>query len=378
MDMVFYNDQEQAMNKNLQKKIPVGVLGATGMVGQKFIQLLENHPWFRVVCIAASKRSAGRTYGEAVRDRWCQDTEIPSEIKIQRVYEVGNDLGAISNRVAFAFSALSMPKEQIREIEERYAESGVPIVSNNSAHRWTADVPMMIPEVNPHHSDLIDIQRNNRKWKKGFIIVKPNCSTQSFVPVLDAWKAFEPLRVIVSTYQSISGAGKTFTNWPEMRDNVIPFIPGEEKKSEMEPLKILGTIQNQSLVMAAMPQISATCVRVPVTDGHMISASVAFKNKPSGQDLLDAITEYKNPIKELNLPSEPEEFLKYFNEEDRPQTLSERLYGKGMSITVGRLREDPVLHWKFIALSHNTIRGAAGGAILTAELLTKKGYLSGE
>jgi len=364
------------MNTIPQKKMPVGVLGATGMVGQKFIQLLENHPWFQVVCIAASKRSAGKTYKDAVENRWCQDTEIPSAIQNQLVYEVENDFTTIGNQITFAFSALSMEKEQIRKIEERYAESGVPIVSNNSAHRWTPDVPMMIPEVNPHHSDLIDIQRKNRNWQKGFIIVKPNCSTQSYVPVLDAWKKFEPLRMIVSTYQSISGAGKTFTNWPEMKDNIIPFIPDEEEKSEMEPLKIFGNIQNQSLVMATTPQISATCVRVPVTDGHMISASVAFKNKPSRQNLLDAITEYKNPIKEFNLPSETGEFLKYFNDEDRPQTLSERLYGKGMSITIGRLREDPVLHWKFIALSHNTIRGAAGGAVLTAELLTKKGYLS--
>ncbi len=363
------------MNDSIQNKIPVGILGATGTVGQKFIQLLENHPWFQVVCLAASSRSRNKPYKKAVKNRWTQDTKIPAPIEDLIVYEVEKDIKTITSQVAFVFSAIYMEKDRVRSVEAKYAESGIPVISNNSAHRWTEDVPMMIPEINPHHSELINIQRKNRNWGKGFIAVKPNCSTQSYVPVLEAWKPFGPLKLIVSTYQAISGAGKTFDTWPEMKDNVIPFIPGEEEKSEKEPLKILGHINQQGLIMATTPTISSTCIRVPVTDGHMVSASVEFIKKPSKQDLVAAIANFQNPIQKFNLPSEPGEFIKYFEEEDRPQTLTERSLGKGMSIAVGRLREDPIMQWKFIALSHNTIRGAAGGGILTAELLTKTGFI---
>jgi aspartate-semialdehyde dehydrogenase len=367
---------EYTIMKNcIHKKIPVGILGATGTVGQKLILLLENHPWFQIVCVAASSRSKDKPYEDAVENRWSQDIPIPSPVKNSTVYDVERDRKTIAGQIVFAFSALSTTKEKVRKIEGEYAEAGIPIISCNSAHRWTEDVPMIIPEVNPHHSDLIYIQRKNNNWKKGFIVVKPNCSIQSYVPVLDAWKIFTPLKVIVSTYQAISGAGKTFESWPEMKDNVIPFIPGQEEKSEMEPLKIWGRIDKQRFRPATIPKISSTCIRIPVTDGHMVSVSVEFKKKPSRQDLIEAIHHFQNPIQDLHLPSDPGTFLKYYDQDDRPQTSSERWLGKGMSIAVGRLREDPILHWKFVALSHNTIRGAAGGAILTAELLAKKGFI---
>lgn len=363
------------VNMSNQEKIPVGILGATGMVGQRFISLLENHPWFEVKCVAASSRSAGRAYKEAVENRWVLNSKIPEQINNLRVFEVESDREKIASDVKFVFSALNMSKDKIRDIENNYASMGIPVVSNNSAHRWTEDVPMIIPEVNPQHIELIDIQRKNRKWEKGFIVVKPNCSIQSYVPVIEAWKEFSPEKVIVSTYQAISGAGKTFKNWPEMRDNVIPFIPGEEEKSEEEPKKVWASIIDGKLQFSPLPKISATCVRVPVTDGHLVSVNVEFKTKPKKEDLVNAILNFNNPIKDLNLPSSPEILLKYFEEEDRPQTLLDRDLGGGMGIGIGRIREDSVLHWKFVALSHNTIRGAAGGAILTAEMLTKKGYI---
>ncbi len=359
----------------LKNKIPVGILGATGMVGQRFVSLLENHPWFEVVCVAASSRSAGKPYREAVENRWSLKGEIPVKIGELPVFEVERDIENISKKIVFAFSALSLDKEKIREIENNYAEIGIPIVSNNSAHRWTEDVPMIIPEINPHHVELIDIQKENRGWEKGFIVVKPNCSIQSYVPVLEAVKEFGVEQVIVSTYQAISGAGKTFETWPEMEDNVIPFIPGEEEKSEDEPMKIWGKIVNGKLELATKPKISSTCIRVPVTDGHMVSVNVKFKTPPLKEEFINAVENFQNPIGELNLPSSPEKFLKYFYEDDRPQTRLDRNLENGMGISVGRLREDTILDWKFVALSHNTIRGAAGGAILVAELLTKKGYI---
>ncbi len=358
-----------------KNKIPVGILGATGMVGQRFVALLENHPWFEVVCVAASSRSAGKLYREAVENRWSLKSKIPAKIGELLVLEVERDIEKISEEIVFAFSALSLDKAKTKEIENSYAGIGIPIVSNNSAHRWTEDVPMIIPEINSHHIGLIDIQKKNRGWGRGFIVVKPNCSIQSYVPVLEALKKFGVEQVIVSTYQAISGAGKTFETWPEMEDNVIPFIPGEEKKSEDEPMKIWGEIVNGKLELAAKPKISSTCIRVPVTNGHMVSVNVKFRTRPTKEEFINAIENFRNPIGGSNLPSSPEKFLQYFYENDRPQTRLDRDFGNGMGISVGRLREDTILDWKFVALSHNTIRGAAGGAVLVAELLTKKGYI---
>jgi aspartate-semialdehyde dehydrogenase len=360
-----------------RKKIPVAVLGATGMVGQRFVTLLADHPWFELKVVAASARSAGRSYADAVEGRWAPNTPIPPAIAGITVLEVEKDDKAIAGTVSLAFSAVDMDKARIRAFEEHYAGMDVAVVSNNSAHRWTEDVPMMIPEINPQHADLIAIQRRNRGWKRGLIVVKSNCSIQSYVPVLHALRAFEPERAIVSMYQAISGAGKTFATWPEMTDNVIPFIGGEEKKSEIEPMKIWGEIRNGKLELAARPVISATCIRVPVTDGHMASVNVSFSKPADRESLIRAIREFKNPVADLGLPSSPESFLRYFDEEDRPQTRLDRDLGKGMTISVGRLREDPILGWRFVALSHNTLRGAAGGGVLTAEFLAAKGLVEG-
>lgn len=357
------------------KKVKVGILGATGMVGQRFITLLEDHPWFEIVCVAASPLSAGKTYGEAVFGRWKMDQEIPKEVKKLKVRAVEDDLEKIASEVNLVFSALDIDKEKIKEIEIKYAQKNIAVVSNNSAHRFSHDVPMIIPEVNPDHIKLIDSQRKNRGFEKGLIAVKPNCSIQSYVAILNTLKRFKPLQVAVTSIQAISGAGKTFQDWPEMTDNVIPFIKGEEEKSEKEPLKIWGQIKNGKIENATMPQISATCIRAPVTDGHMVSCSVLFDKKPTKEEILDAISSYDNPIKDLHLPSAPEKFIKYFVEEDRPQTKIDRDFENGMGFTMGRLREDPLFHWKFVALSHNTVRGAAGGAILLAELLYMKGYI---
>ncbi|MBN2030846.1 aspartate-semialdehyde dehydrogenase [bacterium] len=361
---------------NSEKKIPVGVLGATGMVGQRFVSLLADHPWFELSVVAASSRSAGQSYRDAVEGRWSLNTPIPENIGNLKVYEVEADMGKIADQIDFAFSAMSLDKSKVREVEDRYAEMDIPVVSANSAHRWTEDVPMIIPEINPHHVELIDIQRKNRNWGKGCIAVKPNCSIQSYVPVLEALKSFGLEKVIVSTYQAISGAGKTFKSWPEMEDNVIPFIGGEEKKSEDEPMKIWGEIKNSKLVLAEKPIISATCIRVPVTDGHMATVNVELRKNPAKEELIDTIKQFQNPIESLHLPSSPEAFMTYFEEDDRPQTALDRDLGRGMGIGVGRLREDPVLGWKFVALSHNTLRGAAGGAVLVAELLMEKGYIT--
>ncbi|MDM7925376.1 MAG: aspartate-semialdehyde dehydrogenase [bacterium] len=357
------------------KKIRVGLLGATGTVGQRFAALLERHPWFEVVRLAASERSSGRPFSEAVAGRWSQASPVPAALRDLRVLEVEKDIREIADSVDLVFSAMSLDKERIRKIETDYAAAGVAVVSANSAHRLTEDVPMLMPEVNPGHIGLVDIQRRNRGWATGLIAVKPNCSIQSYVPVLEAWKSFGPERVVVSTYQAISGAGKTFETWPEMRDNVIPLIPGEEKKSEEEPLKIWGTLEAGRLVHAGKPLISATCIRVPVTDGHMASFSVAFRAKPKREELIEAIRSFRDPLLPLGLPSSPKKFLTWFDEDDRPQTRLDRDLENGMGISAGRLREDPILDWKVVALSHNTLRGAAGGAVLIAELLVKKGYV---
>lgn len=357
------------------KKLRVGILGATGMVGQRFITLLDNHPWFEVTCLAASPQSAGQKYSKAVKGRWLMQVAIPTALKDTVVLAVEHDMSAIAEQVDFVFSALDMKKDQIKRIENEYAELGVPVVSNNSAHRWTEDVPMIIPEVNPEHSILVQAQRKKHGWKRGFIAVKPNCSIQCYVPPLHALRQFGLEQVSVTTYQAISGAGKNFATWPEMVDNVIPFIGGEESKSEEEPRKVWGSIKNGRLAIAKKPIISATCIRVPVTDGHMASVQVKFKKKPSYAQILQAWKKFENPLSALKLPSAPKEFLHYFEEENRPQTKLDRDLGEGMSIGIGRLREDPLFHYKFVALSHNTIRGAAGGAILLAELLVKQGYI---
>ncbi len=357
------------------KKIKVGVLGATGMVGQRFITLLAAHPWFDIVSLVASPSSAGKTYEEAVSGKWRIDQAIPESVKTINVQAVEDDLATIANTVELVFSALDMDKEKIKEIEIAYAAKDVVVVSNNSAHRWTADVPVIMPEVNPDHIVLIDSQRKKRGWKKGCIVVKPNCSIQSYVTILTALKTFQPQQVHVTSLQAISGAGKTFEMWPEMIDNIIPLIGGEEEKSEQEPLKIWGSLKKDHIVNAETPVISATCIRVPVTNGHMASVSVRFAKKASKEGLLNNIYMFQNPLSLLGLPSYPHELIHYFEDEDRPQTKLDRDFEHGMGISMGRLRPDELFDWKFVALSHNTLRGAAGGAVLVAELLKAKGYI---
>lgn len=357
------------------KKIPVGILGATGMVGQRFVELLTNHPWFEIKVLAASDRSAGKAYKEVLGKRWVSSNKIPKNISGMKVSTVEKDIEVISRSVCLVFSAMDLEKGKIKKIEEDYAGKGVFVVSNNSAHRETKDVPMIIPEVNPHHLEIINTQRKKRGWKTGGIIVKSNCSIQSYVAVLEALALYEPIKVIVTSCQAISGAGKTFERWPEMIDNVIPYIGGEEEKSEQEPLKIWGKVINGKIENAKKPFISATCIRIPVTDGHMASVSVKFGKKVMKSQIVKAIKNYKNPIAKLNLPSSPKSFLEYFEEDDRPQNKKERNLGNGMTISVGRIRKDPILDYKFVALSHNTLRGAAGGAVLAAELLRAKNYI---
>lgn len=361
--------------KNVNNKIPAGILGATGMVGQRFISLLEDHPWFEVVCVAASERSAGKNYAEAVGNRWAQKKPMPKKIGKLLVYSVEHDAETIAKKVKFVFSAIEAEKEFIKHIEEAYASVGIPVVSNNSAHRWTDDVPMIMPEINPHHLSMIDAQRKNRGWEKGFIVTKPNCSIQCYVPLLHAWREFEPRNVIVSTYQAISGAGKTFETWPEMVDNVIPYIDGEEEKSEKEPSKIWAEIKNGRFELADMPKISANCIRVPVSDGHMAAINIQFKKEVDKDELAEAIRNLHNPLEELRLPSAPQPFITYFEEDNRPQTRLDRDLLGGMGISVGRIRKDSIFSWKCVALSHNTLRGAAGGSVLNAELLLKMGYI---
>ena len=356
------------------KKYNVGVIGATGMVGQRFVNLLANHPWFNVVVLAASARSAGKTYEVAVGDKWAFESPIPSQIKDMPVLDAEADMDTIAQKVDFVFCAVNMDKAKIRALEEAYAKKEVPVVSNNSAHRFTADVPMIIPEVNPEHLEIISSQKARLGTKKGFIAVKSNCSLQSYVPLLHPLKSFGVKEVAVCTYQAISGAGKTFATMPEILDNVIPYIGGEEEKSEKEPLKIWGEIQNSEIVSANSPAITAQCLRVPVSDGHTAAVFVKFDKKPTKEDILSAWASFKGEPQDLQLPSAPQQFLQYFEEDNRPQAKLDRMAGNGMSVTVGRLREDSVYDYKFIGLSHNTLRGAAGGAVLLAELLAAKGY----
>lgn len=358
----------------MKKKLKVGVLGATGMVGQRFISLLAEHPWYEVVTVAASPRSAGKTYEEAVGGRWKMKTPMPECVKSLVVMNV-NEVEKVAAGVDFVFSAVDMTKDEIRAIEEAYARTETPVVSNNSAHRWTPDVPMVIPEVNPEHFKVIEFQKKRLETKRGFIAVKPNCSIQSYAPVLSAWKEFEPYEVVATTYQAISGAGKTFKDWPEMVENIIPYIGGEEEKSEQEPLRIWGEIKDGVIVKASEPVITCQCIRVPVLDGHTAAVFVKFRKKPSKEQLIEKLTAFKGLPQELELPSAPKQFIQYLEEDNRPQVKLDVDFERGMGVSVGRLREDTVYDYKFVGLSHNTLRGAAGGAVLCAELLTAQGYI---
>ena len=359
----------------MSEKLKVGILGGTGMVGQRFIALLENHPWFEVTTIAASPRSAGRTYEEAVGDRWKMDTPMPEKVKDIVVMNV-NEVEKVAAEVDFVFSAVDMSKEEIKAIEEAYARTETPVVSNNSAHRWTPDVPMVVPEINPEHMQVIDFQKKRLGTKRGFVAVKPNCSIQSYAPVLTAWKEFEPTEVVATTYQAISGAGKTFKDWPEMVGNIIPYISGEEEKSEKEPLRIWGEIKDGVIVPAATPVITCQCIRVPVLNGHTAAVFGKFKKKPTKEQLIEKLVSYKGVPQELALPSAPKQFIQYLEEDNRPQINLDVDYENGMGISVGRIREDSVYDYKFVGMSHNTVRGAAGGAVLCAELLKAQGYIS--
>lgn len=356
-------------------KLKVGILGGTGMVGQRFISLLENHPWFEVVTVAASPRSAGKTYEEAIGSRWKMTTPMPESVKKLIVKNV-NEVDEVSAGVDFVFSAVDMTKDEIKAIEEAYAKTETPVVSNNSAHRWTPDVPMVVPELNPEHLEVIAAQKKRLGTKKGFIVVKPNCSIQSYTPALHALREFGPKLVVATTYQAISGAGKNFADWPEMLDNVIPYIGGEEEKSEQEPLRIWGKVVDGQIVKAEAPVITTQCIRVPVTDGHTAAVFVNFEKKPTKEEILKAWAEFKGLPQELDLPSAPKQFIKYFEEDNRPQAKLDRDYENGMGVCFGRLREDKVFDYKFVGLSHNTLRGAAGGAVLTAELLKAQGYIT--
>lgn len=357
------------------EKYRVGIVGATGMVGQRFISLLKDHPWFQVVCVAASARSAGKTYREAVGDRWAFDWEIPADVAELTVMDAA-DVDAIGEKVDFVFCAVDMKKDEIRALEENYAKHEIPVVSNNSACRGIEDVPMVIPELNWQHLEVIDAQKKRLGTKHGFIAVKPNCSIQSYVPALTPLLGFEPEKVSVCTYQAISGAGKTFKTWPEMVDNVIPYIGGEDEKSENEPLKIWGKVVDGKIVNAQKPVISAQCLRVAASDGHMAAVSVTFKNKPTIEQIKAIWANYETEAQRLELPSAPKPFLQYFEDPARPQTKLDRDFGNGFGISIGRLRDDKLFDYRFVCLSHNTVRGAAGGAMLTAELLCKKGYIT--
>ena len=355
-------------------KLKVGILGATGMVGQRFISILDNHPWFEVTTVAASPRSAGKTYEEAVGDRWKIDLPMPEAVKKLVVMNV-NDVEEVASKVDFCFSAVDMSKDEIRAIGEAYAKTETPVVSNNSAHRWTPDVPMIVPEINAEHVDVIEFQKKRLGTTRGFIAVKPNCSIQAYAPVLTAWKEFEPYEVVVSTYQAISGAGKTFREWPEMEGNIIPFISGEEEKSEKEPLRLWGKIENGVIVPAEGPLITSQCIRVPVLNGHTASVFVKLKKKATKEQLIEKMVSFSGEPQKLELPSAPKQFIQYLEEDNRPQVTLDVNYERGMGVSVGRLREDTVYDWKFVGLAHNTLRGAAGGAVLCAELLKAKGFI---
>jgi aspartate-semialdehyde dehydrogenase len=358
----------------MEKKLRVGVVGATGMVGQRFVSLLANHPWFELAAVAASPASAGKPYRDAIAGRWALQTPVPTNAEAMIVADAAH-VDAFAAQVDFVVCAVDMPKAETAKLEEAYARAETPVISNNSAHRWTPDVPMLLPEVNAHHAAIIDSQRKRLGTKRGFIAVKPNCSLQSYVPAIHPLLAFQPKSIAVCTYQALSGAGKTHATYPEMADNVIPFIGGEEDKTEQEPMKLWGRIEHGAIVNATAPIISATCMRVPVSDGHMAAVFVTFETKPSREQILSAWHEYAGPPQHKKLPSAPTPFLHYFAEDDRPQTRLDRDAGNGQAITIGRLRGDRQFDWRFVALSHNTIRGAAGGAVLTAELLTSDGYL---
>lgn len=357
------------------KQYHVAVIGATGMVGQRFVTLLQNHPWFQVTTLAASSHSAGKTYEQAVGSRWMMSTPIPEQVRSIVVKDAVADAEEIARSVDFAFCAVDMKKEEIRALEERYAKLECPIMSNNSAHRFTPDVPMMIPEINDDHAEIIAAQRKRLGTKRGFIAVKSNCSLQSYVPALHPLRSFGITKVLACTYQAISGAGKNFETWPEMVDNVIPFIGGEEEKSEREPLKIWGTLTDTEIVLATAPSITTQCIRVPVTDGHLAAVFVSFEKKPTIEEIKNAWQSFAGYPQQHQLPSAPAQFLTYFEEENRPQTKLDRDLEKGMGVSIGRLREDSQYDYKFVCLSHNTVRGAAGGAVLMAETLASKGYL---
>lgn len=353
----------------------VGIIGATGMVGQRFTLLLANHPWFQVACLAASGRSAGKTYAEAVEGRWAfKNTPIPENIATMPVLDAA-DVGKVASQVDFVFCAVNMKKDEIRALEEAYAKTETPVISNNSAHRHTPDVPMLIPEINGSHAAVIEAQRRRLGTRVGFIAVKPNCSIQSYVPALWPLLEYGPEQVMVCTYQAISGAGKTFDSWPEMVDNVIPYIGGEDEKSECEPLKIFGTLDNGIITDASLPRISAQCLRVAASDGHMAAVSVKFARKPTMEEILEKWQNAVPATAELNLPSSPKQFLHYFEDPARPQTRLDRELEGGMAVSIGRLRPDPVMDYKFVCLSHNTLRGAAGGGVLSAEYLCSQGYI---
>ena len=363
----------------MDKKLKVGILGGTGMVGQRFISLLENHPWFEVVAIAASPRSAGKKYEEAIGGRWKMTTPMPEAVKNIIVEDVSN-VEEVASKVDFVFSAVDMSKDEIKKIEEEYAKTETPVVSNNSAHRWTPDVPMVVPELNPEHLEVIESQKKRLGTTRGFIAVKPNCSIQSYTPALHALKkaGYEPKTVVATTYQAISGAGKTLKDWPEMEGNIIPFIGGEEEKSEQEPLRIWGHIENGEIVKADGPVITTQCIRVPVLNGHTAAVFVTFEEgkKPSKEEIIRVWREYSGVPQELKLPSAPEHFIQYLEDDNRPQVSMDVDYENGFGVSMGRLREDTVFDYKFVGLSHNTVRGAAGGAVLTAELLTAKKYIT--
>ncbi len=358
----------------MEKKYNVGIIGATGMVGQRFATLLENHPWFNVTVLAASSRSAGKTYKEAAGNRWALKIPMPKAMEDMVIVDAAN-VEEVASKVDFVFCAVDMKKEDIRALEEKYAKAECPVVSNNSAHRFTPDVPMIIPEINDNHLDIIASQKQRLGTKRGFIAVKSNCSLQSYVPAIHPLMKYGVKKVLACTYQAISGAGKTFERWPEMIDNVIPYIGGEEEKSEQEPLKIWGTIENGQIVKATSPSITAQCIRVPVTDGHTAAVFVELENKPSMEEIIKDWETYSGKPQELNLPSAPKQFLHYFTENDRPQIKSERNLENGMAVSIGRLREDTQYTIKFVCMSHNTLRGAAGGAVLLAELLCAEGYM---
>lgn len=359
----------------MSQKLRAGIVGATGMVGQRFITLLEDHPYFEITALAASPRSAGKTYEEALGGRWKLQTPMPDSVKNMVVIDAAK-LDTMAELCDFVFCAVDMKKDEIKALEEAYAKAEIPVVSNNSANRWTPDVPMVIPEINDAHLEVIEAQKKRLGTKRGFIAVKPNCSIQSYVPALTPLLKYEPTEIVATTYQAISGAGKTFNEWPEMIDNVIPYIGGEEEKSEQEPLRVWGKVVNGEIVKADAPLITTQCIRVPVTDGHTAAVFVRFKNKPTKEEILKAWADYSGKPQELELPHAPKQFIHYFEEDNRPQANVDRNLEGGMAISIGRLREDTLFDYKFVGLSHNTLRGAAGGAVEIAELLYRLGYLT--